>query len=133
MLLKHLHKPNTSASLVEELDEEPLLVTLIERKLDQGVTVILSLRATHPKNRVSSLHVGKVFSIGTLEMQSPQMIQLAGGNRGVQISYQRSNAAQGYKGFTDLILPIVDFDELYAAHVTTAYGQPTILLTNVPK
>ncbi len=112
-------------------DKEPLLVTLIERKLKQGWPIILSINVSNPKGRMTIKHEGKMLSIGTLEMRSPQMIELASGNRGVQISYQKGNATHGYKGFTNLILPIADFDELYTAKVTTAYGQSVILLTNI--
>lgn len=116
----------------EALDEhEPLLVTVIERKLDQDVKVLIDIETPKSKNGVTFKHIGTVTSIGTLEMRSPQMVQLAGGERGVQITYEKSSAAPGYKGYTDLILPIAGFDELYTAQPMKSFGPDALLLTNV--
>jgi len=116
-------------SLVD--DGEPLLVTVLERALDQDKKVLINLETPKSKNGVSFKHVGTVRSIGTLEMRSPQMAQLAEGPRGVQMSYVKSQAGPAYKGYTDLVLPIAGFDELYTAQPMKSFGQDALLLTNV--
>jgi hypothetical protein len=112
-------------------DAEPLLVTVIERALDQDKKVLVNIETPKNKNGVSFKHTGTLRSIGTLEMKSPQMVQLAQGERGVQVSYEKNNAGPGYKGYTDLILPIAGFDELYTAKPMKSFGQDALLLTNV--
>jgi hypothetical protein len=64
-------------------------------------------------------------------MKSNQMVQLAQGERGVQVQYEKNNAGPAYKGYTDLILPIAGFDDLYTAKPIKSFGQDALLLTNV--
>lgn len=120
------------AKIDEALDDhEPLLVTLLERALDQDKKVLVSIETPKNKNGVSFKHTGTLRSIGTLSMKSHQMVQLAQGERGVQVSYVKHEAGPSYKGYTDLILPIADFDELYTAKSIKSFGQDALLLTNV--
>lgn len=111
---------NRTQSVTEGLvdTEEPLLVTIIDQRLQAGDKVLINIEKKVRQfdgSFVTFKHDGILTGIAELAMRSPQLRQRANGNKGVSITYEKAGASKerGYKGYAELVLPVHSFDDLY--------------------
>lgn len=116
--------------------KEPLLVTLVDQRLQAGDKVLLSITIKRPQfdgSVVEFKHAGLVTGIAELRMKSAQQRRLVGSDYGVCITFEKAGAKKedGYKGFTEVILPVDDFDDRYTLEKVKSFGQDAWMLTDV--
>lgn len=115
------------ADLFENADD-PLLVHLIERRLEKHDDVWMRIQVDKGWNRFK--HAGHIISIGVLAMHSAELKKKAEGDFGIQISYAKHHSDDGYKGSTEVILPVDTFDKLYTLEKQQYDGHEVFMLVN---